>query len=77
MRFHPNSLYQIKHQWMVSIESTAKLVGNTLTIESIPTDGRAKSLTRVYTFTDTGIEVVVTMNDGGSTTEAKRIYKRQ
>ncbi|CAH2001735.1 unnamed protein product [Acanthoscelides obtectus] len=40
MRFHPNSLYQIKHQWMVSIE-------------------------------------VVTMNDGGSTTEAKRIYKRQ
>ncbi|CAH2001733.1 unnamed protein product [Acanthoscelides obtectus] len=57
--------------------STAKLVGNTLTIESIPTDGRAKSLTRVYTFTDTGIEVVVTMNDGGSTTEAKRIYKRQ
>ncbi|CAH2011254.1 unnamed protein product [Acanthoscelides obtectus] len=31
------------------MQQHCELVGNTLTIESIPTDGRAKSLTRVYT----------------------------
>nr|CAH7764259.1 unnamed protein product [Callosobruchus chinensis] len=42
----------------VPLNSTAKLDGNTLTIESISPEGGAKSLTRVYTFTDTGLEVV-------------------
>nr|CAI5869341.1 unnamed protein product [Callosobruchus analis] len=42
----------------VPLKSTAKLDGNTLTIESISPEGGAKSLTRVYTFTDTGLEVV-------------------
>ncbi|VEN33697.1 unnamed protein product [Callosobruchus maculatus] len=58
------------------LNSTAKLDGNTLTIESTAAEGGAKALTRVYTFTDTGLEVIVRITGEGSPTEAKRIYKR-
>ncbi|VEN33699.1 unnamed protein product [Callosobruchus maculatus] len=39
------------------LNSTAKLDGTTLTIESTAAEGGAKVLTRVYTFTETGLEV--------------------